>query len=164
MVVRPKCHYPAYKPPPHFCPMLACRRGGRNRGILQYYVHLRMQRKLDYAKILILYRQKFPNLQYVHVYVRATLWLYQLVAIRAEIHVMISVLKWKYGSFWVHIYPVYFAMPSSVYKCTLEKKLFVASRCAICQCTYTCSRSIILGMLHVIPSASAVCVILGCSL
>ena len=31
---------PAHKPPPHFCPMLACTKGGgggSNRGILRYY-------------------------------------------------------------------------------------------------------------------------------
>ena len=43
MVVRRKCKDPTNKPPPHFCPMLACTKGGRNRGILRYvnkYLHL----------------------------------------------------------------------------------------------------------------------------
>jgi hypothetical protein len=37
MVVRRKCHDPAYKPPPHYCPMLACRKRGPNRRILRYH-------------------------------------------------------------------------------------------------------------------------------
>ena len=37
MVVARKCNDPAYNPPPYFCPILACTKGGgRNRGILRY--------------------------------------------------------------------------------------------------------------------------------
>ena len=36
MVVTWKYHDPAHKPPPLFCLMLACRKGGRICGILQY--------------------------------------------------------------------------------------------------------------------------------
>ena len=40
MVITQKCNDPAYKPPPHFYPMLACTkgRGGRNCGILRYNI------------------------------------------------------------------------------------------------------------------------------
>ena len=36
MVVTRQCHDPANTPPPMFCLMLACTKGGRNRGILRY--------------------------------------------------------------------------------------------------------------------------------
>ena len=37
MVVTRQCHDPVNTPPPMFCLMLACTKGGRNRGILRYW-------------------------------------------------------------------------------------------------------------------------------
>ena len=38
MVVTHKNHDPVHKPPPLFCLMLACRKGGRICGVLQYSI------------------------------------------------------------------------------------------------------------------------------
>ena len=39
MVIMRKYHDPAHKPPPLFCPILACKKRGRISGILRYYVY-----------------------------------------------------------------------------------------------------------------------------
>ena len=53
MVVTRQCHDPANTPPPTLCLMLACTKGGRNRGILRYLQITKIAKKCTYKYLIV---------------------------------------------------------------------------------------------------------------